>query len=103
MQDIAQPRGLAAGRKKKAARGRTSKGHEERREERDMKTRAGLFLGVAAIALAAFLVGPPGHLSAQQTAAVSVGDNDLGGVVTSAKGPEAGVRVIAETHDLPTR
>src|SRR5207249_7722534 len=29
--------------------------------------------------------------------------DDIGGVVTSAKGPEAGVWVIAETADLPTR
>ena len=29
--------------------------------------------------------------------------NDLGGVVTSAQGPEAGVWVIAETTDLPTK
>src|SRR5881396_2633366 len=29
--------------------------------------------------------------------------NDIGGVVTSSKGPEAGVWVIAETTDLPTR
>ena len=35
--------------------------------------------------------------------AVSVGANDLGGVVTSAHGPEAGVWVIAETTDLPTK
>jgi hypothetical protein len=28
---------------------------------------------------------------------------DIGGVVTSPNGPEAGVWVIAETHDLPTR
>jgi hypothetical protein len=35
--------------------------------------------------------------------AIRVGANDLGGVVTSSKGPEAGVWVIAETTDLPTR
>ncbi len=35
--------------------------------------------------------------------AVPVGDGDIGGVVTGPKGPEAGVWVIAETHDLPTR
>ena len=35
--------------------------------------------------------------------AVSVNNDDIGGVVTSAKGPEAGVWVIAETSDLPTR
>jgi hypothetical protein len=34
---------------------------------------------------------------------VSVGGSDIGGVVTSSKGPEAGVWVIAETTGLPTR
>ncbi len=34
---------------------------------------------------------------------VSIDDDDLGGVVTSPKGPEAGVWVIAETTDLPTK
>ncbi len=29
--------------------------------------------------------------------------DDIGGVVTSSKGPEAGVWVIAETSDLPTK
>ena len=32
-----------------------------------------------------------------------VGANEIGGVVTSTKGPEAGVWVIAETTDLPTK
>jgi hypothetical protein len=36
-------------------------------------------------------------------AAVSVGAHDVGGVVSSTKGPEAGVWVIAETTDLPTK
>ena len=40
--------------------------------------------------------------SAQQPT-VSVDGDDLGGVVTSTKGPEAGVWVIAETTDLPTK
>ncbi len=35
--------------------------------------------------------------------AVTVNATDLGGVVTSAKGPEAGVWVIAETTNLPTK
>ncbi|PYM59777.1 MAG: hypothetical protein DMD79_17015, partial [Candidatus Rokuibacteriota bacterium] len=35
--------------------------------------------------------------------AIRIGDRDLGGVVTSANGREAGVWVIAETTDLPTR
>ena len=34
---------------------------------------------------------------------VAVDKDDLAGVVTSAKGPEAGVWVIAETSDLPTK
>jgi hypothetical protein len=34
---------------------------------------------------------------------MDVGDNAIGGVVTGPNGPEAGVWVIAETHDLPTR
>ena len=44
-------------------------------------------------------------VKAQQTTgeAVSIGDDDIGGVVTSEKGPEAGVWVIAETTDLPTK
>jgi len=36
-------------------------------------------------------------------ASVTVGKKDIGGVVTSSKGPEAGVWVIAETKDLPTK
>ena len=36
-------------------------------------------------------------------AAVAIDSDDIGGVVTSAKGPEAGVWVIAETTDLPTK
>src|SRR5579871_423018 len=63
-------------------------------------------LGVAAIALVAGL-GPVASAQAQQggttAAAISIGANDLGGVVTSANGPEAGVWVIAETADLPTK
>ena len=39
----------------------------------------------------------------QGAPAVPVDADDLGGVVTSAKGPEAGVWVIAETTELPTR
>lgn len=40
---------------------------------------------------------------AQQTASVKIGASDIGGVVSSTKGPEGGVWVIAETTDLPTR
>src|SRR5690242_21548493 len=70
-----------------------------------MKRRTSLLLTVAAVALGALLMSPSTHLSAQQSAppGVTVGDGDLGGVVTSTNGPEAGVWVIAETTDLPTK
>src|SRR5690242_118091 len=70
-----------------------------------MKRRTSLLLTVAAVALGALLMSPSTHLSAQQSAppGVTVGDGDLGGVVTSPNGPEAGVWVIAETTDLPTK
>ena len=42
-------------------------------------------------------------IAAQQGGAVAVDADDIGGVVTSTKGPEAGVWVIAETTELPTR
>jgi hypothetical protein len=63
-----------------------------------------LYAGVAAIAIAAGLTAPPTAPSAQQpTSAVTVGASDLGGVVSGAGGPEAGVWVIAETTDLATK
>ena len=37
------------------------------------------------------------------TGAIAIGNADLAGVVTSSRGPEAGVWVIAETTDLPTK
>jgi hypothetical protein len=60
-------------------------------------------LGILAIAIAAFLAASPVDLNSQQGTTVQVDNDDIGGVVTSAKGPEAGVWVIAETTDLPTR
>src|SRR5256885_7057832 len=64
-----------------------------------MKIGKTLHIGAAAIAIAAFLTSCE---STPQTPG-SVGANDLGGVVTSANGPEAGVWVIGETTDLPTK
>src|SRR5438067_4671218 len=57
----------------------------------------------AAIALA--VIAMPAALHAQQSAppAVTVGSDDLGGIVRGPNGPEAGVWVIAETTDLPTK
>src|SRR6266545_103104 len=59
---------------------------------------------VLSVVAAAFLASFS-WVSAQQptAAAVAIDADDIGGVVTSAKGPEAGVWVVAETTDLPTK
>src|SRR5689334_2739350 len=44
-----------------------------------------------------------GHMAAQQNAAVDVKGDEIGGVVSSANGAEAGAWVIAGTTDFPTR
>src|SRR6187401_3722493 len=56
-------------------------------------------LGLAMVLLASY------HGVATQLPRVSVpiDRDDIGGVVTGSNGPEAGVWVIAETTDLPTR
>ncbi len=60
---------------------------------------------IVAVIVGACLVTAYISLSAPQTRApeVAIGVSDLGGVVASSRGPEAGVWVIAETADLPTR
>src|SRR5499433_3752471 len=63
-------------------------------------------IGMVAIGIAVLLSAwPATWLSAQpaQPAAVQIDNDDIGGVVTSKNGPEAGVWVIAETTDLGTR
>src|SRR5262245_20983417 len=60
-----------------------------------------LFLGFCLAVLAGSLVGV-GARQGGGGAAVAIDNDDIGGVVTSSKGPEAGVWVIAETKDLPT-
>src|SRR5262245_53006374 len=61
--------------------------------------------GAVAAALAVGFAAYRPDLSAQTGGASSVriDADDIGGVVASAKGPEAGVWVIAETTELPTR
>ena len=59
------------------------------------------YLGVAAVA--AISVALWMGKSNAQNASASVKADDIGGMVSSSKGPEAGVWVIAETTDLPTR
>jgi len=55
---------------------------------------------VIGAAVAALLAACAGSLSEQE---INIGASDLGGVVTGPGGPEAGVWVIAETTDLPTK
>ncbi len=60
----------------------------------------------AAIGFAALLAIPLGARAqgaAQGAARVAIDNDDIGGVVRGPNGPEAGVWVIAETLDLPTR
>ena len=66
-----------------------------------MRLKTRLYLSVAAIGVAGLLALAPAQLRAQT--AVAIDADDIGGVVTGPKGPEAGVWVIAETTDLPTR
>ena len=61
------------------------------------------YLGILAVALAAVLgIARTGHTARKPAAEVKIVSDDIGGVVTSSKGPEAGVWVIAETKDLST-
>ena len=63
-----------------------------------MKRGNALFLCSAIFAIGAFLSVWSTPLNSQQGATVRIDQNDIGGVVTSAKGPEAGVWVIGETR-----
>ena len=60
-----------------------------------------LLAGAAAVSIAALF--HPAPANAQATVAVAIDSDDIGGVVMGPNGPEAGVWVIAETTDLPTR
>src|SRR5258708_3870726 len=67
-----------------------------------LSLRAGLVLVMVCL-LAGWIARVEAGQSAQNGAAVQINSNDIGGVVASSKGPEAGVWVIAETTDLPTK
>ena len=62
-----------------------------------MKQRTALLavVGVLGMSLA--------YAATQESGEVAIDPDDIGGLVTSAQGPEAGVWVTAETNDLPTR
>jgi hypothetical protein len=58
------------------------------------------FAALIAFLVAGFMSAP---LAQQAGGAVAIDDDDIGGVVSSTKGPEAGVWVIAETNSLGTK
>jgi hypothetical protein len=70
-----------------------------------IRTRQFSLSTAAAAGMAAYLLAPL-TVHAQgttQPAALAIDSDDIGGLVTGPNGPEAGVWVIAETRDLPTR
>src|SRR6188768_3007594 len=60
-------------------------------------------LGLAAVVFLGTLVTLSARQANSPAQAVAIDPDDIGGVVTGPKGPEAGVWVIAETRDLPVR
>jgi hypothetical protein len=64
-----------------------------------------VYLGILAVGFIVLLVASLTAINAGQVTgeSVRIDNDDLGGVVSGAKGPEAGVWVIAETIDLPTK
>src|SRR6266704_4481592 len=71
-----------------------------------MRTKRAVCVGMLSASFAALLCAASATTATAQPAAgtqVRIDADDIGGVVTGAKGPEAGVWVIAETKDLPTK
>src|ERR1700691_2347385 len=68
-------------------------------------TKKVLTAGLTLLGVAALLTVSLGGTSPRQTGhrEIHIKSNDIGGVVASSEGPEAGVWVVAETTDLPTR
>jgi len=67
-----------------------------------LSLRAGLVL-VMVCFLAGWIARVEAKQASQRGNPVQVNSSDITGVVASSKGPEAGVWVIAETTDLPTK
>src|SRR5579871_2223450 len=80
----------------------TSKFHDFR-EQSTMIFRRHSSTPLAAVAVAALALAWSNPASAQQKPELKVGPDAIGGQVTGPNGPEAGVWVIAETTDLPTK
>src|SRR5204863_4337574 len=73
-------------------------------KEEDLMTARNRYQVLAALLAAAMACAAPWLVHTQgQGSQVSIDADDIGGTVTSANGPEAGVWVIAETTELPTK
>ena len=59
--------------------------------------------GTACLGILALSLFATSHAQQRSSDPVAIDPDDIGGVVTGPKGPEAGVWVIAETRDLPIR
>src|SRR6202163_3836292 len=74
--------------------------------EQKMRTKRAACVGMVSVSFGALLCASSATTATAQPAAgaqVRIDADDIGGVVTGAKGPEAGAWVIAETRDLPTK
>jgi hypothetical protein len=74
--------------------------------ETNMMTQQWWYSATVAVGLVMLLAAWPANrpqAQAAQAVAVQIDNDDIGGVVASQKGPEAGVWVIAQTTDLGTR
>src|ERR1700681_4255923 len=74
--------------------------------EQKMRTKRAACVGMVSVSFGALLCAASATTATAQPAAgaqVRIDADDIGGVVTGAKGPEAGAWVIAETRDLPTK
>ena len=85
---------------------------QRRRVEGFVLRATGMAASLIVLCVIFFLIGAMAHArqAGQSSASAPAGalgvkldSDDIGGVVTSSNGPEAGVWVIAETHDLPVR
>src|SRR5947207_15743325 len=71
-----------------------------------MRTKRAACLAMLSASFATLLCAASATTATAQGAAatqIKIDADDIGGVVTGAKGPEAGVWVIGETRDLPTK
>lgn len=66
-----------------------------------MRKRTTVFPSLAGLGAILFVATSIAGTTAQDQSAVRINADDIGGIVTSTKGPEAGVWVITETTDLP--